>query len=144
MPPIRKTVPRKTLVTKVEKPREEPLQLAIQAWRGASGKQSISACARFYGVSKTTMLARMEGRQDILTFNHKKQSLLPEEHSLVVWVSQLAAWGWPPKVARLRRMALVLLRRRIPNGDLGTGWVSRFLQRNKSLKSTWISARDRQ
>jgi hypothetical protein len=32
-----------------------------------------------------------------------------EEESLVSWIKQLGAWGWPPRVLQLRKMAIELL-----------------------------------
>lgn len=85
---------------------QERLSNAVLAIQEASGALSLSQAARRFDVPKSTLRTRLQGVRDQASYGRSRQKLTPEEEcSLVHWVLQLQAWGWPPRVSRLRDMA---------------------------------------
>ena len=97
---------------------QQRLQSAFLAWKQADGALSITKAATRYAVSKSTLHARIQGRQPRFTSDQTKQLLTPEEEdALKNWVLQLYPWGWPAKIAQLREMVVELLRARGDDDD---------------------------
>ena len=68
------------------------LQQAVEAVTNAEGLLFITHAAKLYGVSKTILYHRMNGRRDQLSYDVSKWKLTPkEEESLENWVIQLQA-----------------------------------------------------
>ena len=92
---------------------QQRLQSAFLAWKQTDKTLSITKAAALYGVSKSTLHARIQGRQPRFSSDQVRQLLTPEEEdALKDLILQLYAWGWPAKVAQLRQMAIELLRAR--------------------------------
>ncbi len=120
------------------------LQPAIEAVTNAEGLLSITHAAKLYGVSKTTLYHRINGRRDQPSYGVSKQRLTPEEESLENKVLQLQAWGWPPKVAQLQDMAHKLLQAKGDYKELGVIWNSGFLERHPALQSKYSRTLDQE
>ena len=66
---------------------QQRLQSAFQAWKQADGVLSITKTAALYAVSKSTLHARIQGRQSRFTSDQVRQLLTPEEEdALKDWV----------------------------------------------------------
>ena len=115
------------------------------AWKQADGALSITKAAFLYDVSKSTLHARIQGRQPRFTSDQTKQLLTPEEEdALTNWVLQLYAWGWPAKIAQLRQMAIELLRARGNHTVLGVNWQQYFLHRHPDLQAKYSRTLDQE
>ena len=55
------------------------LQRAVEAVTNAEGLLSITHAAKLYGVFKTILYHRINGRRDQLSYGVSKQRLIPEE-----------------------------------------------------------------
>ena len=84
--------------------------------------------SRLYGVSKTTLYHRINGRRDQASYGVTKQRLSPEEEeSIENWVPEIQSWGFPPVVAQLREMAEELSQARGDYKELEITLTSGFL-----------------
>ena len=103
---------------------------------------SIRRAAKTYEVSRTTIIARMNGRVAISTArNARHQLTLSEEETLVRYILDLDTRGFPPRICGVEDMANSLLatRREKPVGKL---WAHRFVQRRPELKTRLSRAYD--
>ena len=120
---------------------ETKVILAIEAIR-SSKKISIRQAAKVYGVPKSTLIDRMNGRVARPEKRHPQRKLtLSEEQTLVQYVLDLDARGFPPRIAGVSDMADLLLatRRAKPTGKQ---WAYRFVQRRPKLKTHLSRAYD--
>ena len=128
---------------------EGRLLLAIQAFKQSSNAK-IRAIARSYDVSRTTLAARLNGRQSRHETRHPHHRLTPtEEICLEQWILSMDERGLPPRIAAVRRMANLLLTERVqPLSDdppsVGENWVQRFIQRHPNLESKYTRKYDHQ
>ena len=122
---------------------QQRLQSAFLAWKQTDKTLSITKAAALYGVSKSTLHARNQGRQPRFSSDQVRQLLTPEEEdALKDCVLQLYAWGWPAKVAQLRQMAMELLRARGNQTALGVNWQQHFLHRHPGLQAKYSRTLD--
>ena len=125
--------------------KEARLQAAIAAYR--SGEKTVTQAVRHYNVSRSTFYSRLDG---ILPRNqaHESDQRLThaEEKELVSWITRLTITGYSPRYKTLREMAEAILKKRIRAdeerteneihlGNLGEGWIQRFLKRHPELAS---------
>ena len=76
----------------------------------ADGALSITKAASRYAVSKSTLHARIQGRQPRFKSDQFKQLLTPEEEDAFKnWVLQLYAWGWPAKIRNYCEQGRIIL-----------------------------------
>jgi len=87
------------------------LDLAQNAWEKAIGRdKSFRKIGKIYDVCYESLRKRVNGAISKVEASHAMQRLSArEEESLVSWIKQLGAWGWPPRVLQLRKMAIELL-----------------------------------
>ena len=124
---------------------QQRLQSAFLAWKQTDKTLSITKAAALYGVSKSTLHARIQGRQPRFSSDQVRQLLTPEEDdALKDCVLQLYAWGWPAKVAQLRQMAIELLRARGNHTALGVNWQQHFLHRHPDLQAKYSRTLDQE
>ena len=103
---------------------------------------SINAASLATGASRTTLGRRKQGGQTRQEAQQSHQVLSKdEEQALVKWVQQLSCTGHPVRHRFLRDLAIEIRKPRLeregsPPTELGKNWVTRFLLRHPSLKST--------
>jgi transcriptional regulator with XRE-family HTH domain len=119
---------------------------AITAYRKKE-YQSIAAAAAAFGVSRTTLNNRLNGRASRRVSLQHLQALAPsEERELEKWISMLTITGFAPRHALVRQMAESIRQRRLRaiNDDimihveyppLDVHWIVNFLQRHPHLKT---------
>jgi len=91
---------------------EARIILAIEAIR-SSKKMSIRRAAETYGVPKTTLFAWMKGRVAKPEKRDTQHKLTPsEEQTLIQYIIDLDAQGFPPWIAGVKDMADLLLKTR--------------------------------
>ena len=97
---------------------------------------TIAAAAQAYNIPRTTLNARLKGRQNRRVAHQQQQRLTPsQEEFLVRWILDEDSRGYPPSHSRAREMATRIL---VMNGDhhpLGKLWIPHFLERNPSIAS---------
>jgi len=127
------------------------IDLAYQAWKDANKhdprkKQlSIKKAARIFGVSYTTLYDRIHGAIPKALANQAMQRLtIAEEEAIRDWLLDLAGWGWPLRVERLRAMAIELLADKGDMKDLGIHWTEQFLHRFPQLKTKFVAGLDKE
>jgi Tc5 transposase DNA-binding domain len=109
-------------------------------------KKTVRALAKEYGVGRTALQDRVNGKskpRDEEDANRMRLTIL-EELALVKWCHQLEAWGFPPRVESLRRMAIDMLLDKEDLIPLGLNWQGAFLQRHPELKSKFIPPLDKE
>jgi hypothetical protein len=113
--------------------RERNIEAAIQDYR--TGRySSVRAAAKAYGISRTTLQARVNGRTNRATSHEYRQRLTPaQETFLVQWILDEESYGRPPTHARLRQMATRLLSAGGETRALGKNWTEGFLSRNTAV-----------
>ena len=122
---------------------EARIILAIEAIR-TSKKMSIRRAAQAYSVPRTTLAARIQGRVAQPEKRHEQLKLTAtEEQTLVQYIIDLDARGFPPRIARVSDMADLLLAAR-HGKPTGKQWVYRFVQRCPELKKRLSRAYDKQ
>ena len=98
---------------------------AIKAYENAKRSLSITQAAYVYVVSKATLYCKINGHRDQVSYGISKQRLTPEEEeSIKNWVLEIQSWGFPPRVAQLREMAVELLQAKGNHKELSKSWVS--------------------
>ena len=125
---------------------EAKMLQAIAAYRKKEYKH-ISAAAAAFGVSRTTLNNRVNGRVSRRVSLQQFQALAPaEERELERWISKLTITGFAPRHPLVRQMAESIRKRRLRavNDDtmtrveyppLGRDWVTNFLGRHPHLKT---------
>ncbi|USP74411.1 hypothetical protein yc1106_01685 [Curvularia clavata] len=116
-------------------PRELAIQSAIRDLNSGVFTSQRKA-AQAYGIPRSTLQERLQGRQPNATAHQHQQRLTPEqEHFLVEWIIEEDSRAQPPSHPRVREMATRILHM---NGDyqpLGQLWVSHFIARNPRVAS---------
>ena len=116
--------------------------LAIEAIR-ISKKMSIRRAAQAYSVLRTTLAAWIQGRVVQPEKRHEQLKLTAtEEQTLVQYIIDLDARGFPPRIAGVSDMADLLLAARYGK-PTGKQWVYRFVQRCPELKKRLLCAYDK-
>ena len=89
------------------------------------------------------MYRRINGRRDQVSYGISKQRLTSEEEeSIKNWVLEIQSWGFPPRVAQLREMAVELLQAKGDYKELGKNWVSKYLSRHPMLLAKYSHTLD--
>ena len=118
-------------------PHEERVELALKAIRLCQ-LPSIRAAAALYQVSYSTLSRRLRGQTSRSNGQVPNRRLTPtEEQTLLQRIISLDECGHPPTLPFVRKMADILLQKRVPNTSVGQLWVSRFLKRHDDLKIQW-------
>jgi Tc5 transposase DNA-binding domain len=109
-------------------------------------KKAVRALAKEYNIGRTALQDRVNGKSIPWaeeSANRMRLTLL-EELALVEWCNQLEAWGFPPRVESLRRMAIDMLLDKEDPVPLGLNWTGAFLSRHPKLKSKFIPPLDKE
>ena len=123
--------------------REARINLAIQAINRHQN-MSVRRAAQTYKISKTTLLARMKGRVAKPEKRHPQHKLTKsEEESLIQYVLDLDARGFPPRISGIKDMADLLLATR-HGQPTGINWAQRFIQSCPELKTRLSRTYDKQ
>ena len=116
---------------------------AVKAYEDAEGSLSITQAAYVYAVSKATLYRRINSCRNQGSYGISKQRLTPEEEeSIKNWVLEIQSWGFPPRVAQLREMAVELLQAKGDHKELGKNWVSGYLSRHPTLQAKYSRTLD--
>lgn len=126
---------------------EAEIQEALEAIRDGTVKNA-NAAEKKYGVKRSTLSRRLNGKTQNRTIAHEAQQLLTssEETALVQWLTQLTIAGYPARHNVLREMAEQLLAQRattvntgtmilVQHDPIGLNWATRFLERHPQLVS---------
>jgi hypothetical protein len=114
---------------------EESMQSAVADIRNGVFT-SIRACAKAYGVPRSTLTDRLAHRDTLAITHQRQQRLTPEQEAFIVdWILIEDSAGCPPTHARVRDMAARVLAMNGDTAPLGKKWVSGFLQRNPRVAS---------
>ena len=122
---------------------ERQLLLAIQAIR-KDPKLSCRNAAKIFGVSRTTLGQRLQGRQsqcDKMPNSRKMNDV--EESTIVRYALELDSQGFPPRLAHVEDMANRLLDQRGAQ-RVGKNWTSNFIRRHSELKTRYTRRYDYQ
>ena len=84
----------------------EPIETALAALK-LQDKKNISACAKLYGVDRSTLSRRFNGVSNLAKVKHQKQQLLKpqQEKDLIKYINKLIERGIPPTTAIVRNFA---------------------------------------
>jgi hypothetical protein len=92
--------------------------------------------AQAWGVPRSTLQERINGRQPNATAHSNQQRLTPEqEHFLVEWILEEDSRAQPPSHPRVREMATRILHMNSDYEPLGQLWVPHFIARNPRVAS---------
>jgi hypothetical protein len=117
--------------------KEGRLELAIQAFQKGHYKTPTAAAIAF-DVSKDTLIRRLHGIPSQRDSNSQKRLLTPEEEETIIeWVLSMDRRGMPPHQATIRQMVILLLAQRGYTKPVGKQWITRFINRHKTLKSKY-------
>ena len=123
------------------KTQEDRVQLALAAItrNGFKGNGrpwlSLREAARLFGVTKTTLTARFNGRKTCKEAHEQQQALsFAEERVLVDWLKEMGRRGIP-----LHASAVALHASAISGRHIGERWVHRFRLRHPDIKTKWTS-----
>lgn len=97
-------------------------------------KPNISAIAREYGVSRSLLRARFNGRGTLTDRKPTNKALLEtQEQAVIRWIDQLDEYGISPTPKMIEGCANQILRRNTPENvhaqRVGNAWVYRFISR---------------
>jgi hypothetical protein len=110
------------------------VDMAFDAWKRAAGTISLRKAARMHGISYHTVRGRSKGAVSRKQHSQDMQRLSVQEEGLLrKWVLQLGAWGWPPLISQLYRMASELCKSNGDNIPLGINWPQHFLCQHPDL-----------
>ena len=123
--------------------KEERIQLALEALRKGQ-ISSVRKAAGIYDVPHTTLHYRLHGRKTLGDAGEERQKLTPaEERALIDWILSLDARGHPPRVGRVREMAIYILKNsRVGSpitSTIGEKWVNRFAKRHSDVLQSRFS-----
>ncbi len=97
---------------------------------------SIRAVEKKYGVSKSTLLRRLDGGVSRRIARNAQQLLtIEQEQSLITWILTLESEGHAPTHGTVREMASQIARISGGPQTLGKRWIQRFFARNSELHS---------
>ena len=123
-------------------PGEKRLELALEAIRSRQ-LPSIRAAASLYQVSLATLSRRLRGQPSRCNGQAPNRKLTPiEEQALRQRIISLDERGFSPALPFVRKMANLLLQKRVPGASVGQLWVSRFMDRDRNLKTQWTRKYD--
>jgi hypothetical protein len=123
----------------------ERIDTAFNAWKEANGTISLRKAAKQHGIGFGTLQARSKGSTSRESANQAKQRVsVQEEEAIRRWILQLGAWGWPPLVSQVNRMAIEVLKAKGDTEPLGHNWHSRFLDRHPDLRSRFVPPLDKE
>jgi hypothetical protein len=92
--------------------------------------------ARAYGIPRSTLQGRLEGRTNRVVAHHHQQRLTPEQEDFIVqWILEEGSRVLPLSHARVREMATRVLRMNGDHERLGQLWISNFLSRQPRVTS---------
>jgi Tc5 transposase DNA-binding domain/helix-turn-helix, Psq domain len=100
--------------------------------------KSLRAATKLYGVSYTTLHARLAGRISRVDSRHHRHKLTQlEEDSLTEWILSMDSRGAAPRPATVGEMANILLAARgtMPPPTVGVNWPSTFIKRRDELRT---------
>ena len=130
---------------RLDENKESRIAAALQEIK--TGQQpSIRAAAEHYGLKYETLRDRKRGAKNRWASHKEQQNLtIDEENAIIEWISKVDGFGWPPRTAYVRQMALGFLRGHgIHHPTLGKNWITRFLDRHPDLASRFASRLDKQ
>ena len=94
---------------------------------------SIRQSSKLFGVLRSTIQARMEGRSAFKDSRSGKLNLIKlEEEAIVQYILDLDSRGFSPKIADVGDMANLLLQKRGAK-PIGKNWPGRFISRVSEL-----------
>jgi len=97
---------------------------------------SIRAAATKWGVPKSTLYDRANGRTNRRVAQQPQQRLTPDqERFLTDWILEQSVHGCLPTHARVREMALRILQINGEREPLGRKWTEGFITRNPRVKN---------
>lgn len=106
---------------------------------------SVRSIADSFQVGRWALTHRIEHGKGRKQGHAHEQRLSPvEEKTLVRWICQLEAWGFPPRISQLQAMASELLRKKGDMKPLGKNWNEKFKSRYPEITSKFCAVRDRQ
>jgi hypothetical protein len=129
--------------------KEGRITLALQAYKDGHFT-SIRGAAGAYNIPFSTLQARVKGRtarRELRPANKKLTDL--EESTLVQWIISMENRGLPPRGDYVRRMANLLLQKRLSADQqnaltVGQRWVYNFVQQHDCLQSKYTRKYDYQ
>ena len=105
-----------------------PIQEAIEYLesRGPGDKFSYRKVAEKFGVNRTTLSRRHQGKQSTYATKGKRQQLLnpQQEYELVLYIERCARRGLPPTREMVQNFAST-----VSKWEVSQSWVTRFLHR---------------
>lgn len=120
-----------------ELPQKERLRLALEAYK--KDPKSMRKVAKQYGIPKSSLHDRVNGKMTKKEEQQRRQKLSPQEELAIVnWLLRLQAWGWPARIDHIRGMATELLKKKGDTQNLGIHWGQKFLGRHQQLKPAFI------
>ena len=121
---------------------KERLRLALEACK--SHQKSMRKVAKQYGIPKSSLHNRVNGKMTRKEEHQRRQKLSPQEELAIVnWLHRLQAWGWPSRIDQVREMAVELLKKKGDTQNLGIHWGQKFLSRHQQLKRTFVPSLDK-
>ena len=121
---------------------KERLQLALEACK--SNQKSMRKVAKQYGIPKSSLHDRVNGKMTRKEEHQRRQKLSPQEElEIVNWLHRLQAWGWPSRIDQVREMAAELLKKKGDTQNLGIHWGQKFLGRHQQLKKAFVPSLDK-
>ena len=121
---------------------KERLQLALEACK--SNQKSMRKVAKQYGIPKSSLHDRVNGKMTRKEEHQRRQKLNPQEELAIVnWLHRLQAWGWPSRIDQVREMAAELLKKKGDTQSLGIHWGQKFLGRHQQLKTAFVPSLDK-
>lgn len=124
-----------------EKSVDERIELALRAVTINGFKPngrpwlSLREAASAYGVSKTTLTARFNGRKTRKEAHQHEMTLThAQEEVLVEWIVEMGRRGVPLHASAVAQHASV-----ISGEPIGEHWVQRFRVRHLELKARWTT-----
>lgn len=115
--------------------RETAIQSAIADLNSGVEKSQRAVCKK-WGVPRSSLQERLNGRVPNAIAHHHEQRLTPEqEEFLVEWILDEDTRAQPPSHARVREMATRILRMNGDTQPLGKRWIPHFLARQPRVAS---------
>lgn len=124
---------------------EIAMAAAIAWYKENPRKNSMHQAAKRYGVKRSTLNDRVNGKKSRLRRAQESLLLYPaEELALVEAILGHCDRGFPVRIPQLRSWAFQILRRRLPHArSLGLNWQTRFLHRHPEIHTRWRQNMDR-
>ena len=102
----------------------------------AAEHTTVSAAARNYGLSRSTLQSRIDGAVNIHIAKEESQRLSHgEERQLVDWILHEEAAGRAPSHAQIQGFAQLMASISGDRDPIGHNWVPRFIDRHEDLKT---------